>query len=66
MRPWDEDEDGTADEDPPEDLDGDGWITNIRIPDPEGGWYAQPLDQWVMVRLNGGMGGPQGAEPRVG
>jgi hypothetical protein len=62
VRPWDEDEDGTADEDPPEDLDGDGWITNIRIPDPEGGWYAHPRDQRVMVRLNGGMRGPQGAE----
>ncbi|MFC1575295.1 M14 family zinc carboxypeptidase, partial [Gemmatimonadota bacterium] len=28
VRPWDDDEDGRADEDPGEDLNGDGWITN--------------------------------------
>jgi len=60
VRPWDEDEDGTADEDPPEDLDGDGWITNIRIPDPEGDWYAHPRDGRVMVRLGGGRRGAEG------
>lgn len=32
-RPVDEDEDDRADEDPPEDLDGDGWITRMRVPD---------------------------------
>jgi hypothetical protein len=52
-RPWDEDEDGKADEDPPEDLDQDGWITDMRIPDPEGDWYAHPLDGRVMVRIRG-------------
>jgi hypothetical protein len=60
VRPWDEDEDGAVDEDPPEDLDGDGWITNIRIPDPEGDWYAHPGDPRVMVRAGGGGGGPEG------
>ena len=60
VRPWDEDEDGTADEDPPEDLDGDGWITNIRIPDPGGDWYAHPRDGRVMVRLGGGRRGAEG------
>ena len=59
VRPWDEDEDGEADEDPPEDLDGDGWITNMRIPDPEGDWFAHPANEQVMVRLGGGRG--QGA-----
>jgi len=54
VRPWDEDEDGALDEDPPEDLDGDGWITNIRVPDPEGEWYAHPRDGRVMVRIGGG------------
>lgn len=53
VHPWDEDEDGVADEDPPEDLDGDGWITNIRIPDPEGDWYAHPRETRVMVRVGG-------------
>ncbi|MGW8266206.1 MAG: M14 family metallopeptidase [Longimicrobiales bacterium] len=63
VRPWDEDEDGTADEDPPEDLDGDGWITNIRVPDPEGEWYAHPRDPRVLVRLEGRGGGPEGGQP---
>jgi hypothetical protein len=56
VRPWDEDEDGEADEDPAEDLDGDGWITNIRIPDPQGPWYSHPRDDRIMVRVEGGRG----------
>ncbi|MDE2981703.1 MAG: M14 family metallopeptidase [Gemmatimonadota bacterium] len=48
--PFDDDEDGTADEDPPEDLDGDGWITQIRVPDPDGIWVADPDDDRIMVR----------------
>ncbi len=65
VRPWDDDEDGQADEDPPEDLDGDGWITEMRIPDPQGDWYAHPDDQRVMIRVSGGRGGaaPAGAVP---
>ncbi len=63
VHPWDEDDDGTADEDPDEDLDGDGWITNMRVPDPEGDWYALPADDRVMVRVGGGRGG--GAAPPV-
>jgi hypothetical protein len=62
VRPWDEDEDGVEDEDPPEDLDGDGWITNMRIPDPEGEWYAHPEDDRVMVRLGGRGAGPGAQE----
>jgi len=57
VHPWDEDEDGSADEDPAEDLDGDGWITDMRIPDPEGGWYSHPQDDRIMVRVSGGRGG---------
>ena len=49
-RPFDDDEDGAADEDPPEDLDGDGWITQIRVPDPDGIWVADPEDDRIMVR----------------
>ena len=48
--PFDEDEDGASDEDPPEDLDGDGWITQIRVPDPDGIWVADPDDDRIMVR----------------
>ena len=48
--PFDDDEDGVADEDPPEDLDGDGWITQMRVPDPDGIWVADPDDDRIMVR----------------
>ena len=36
VRPWDDDEDGRLDEDPAEDLDGDGAITTMRFPTPGG------------------------------
>ncbi len=61
VRPWDDDEDGVADDDPPEDLDGDGWITSMRIPDPAGGWFAHPRDPRVMVRIGGDGAVPEGA-----
>jgi hypothetical protein len=48
--PVDEDEDGVADEDPPQDLDGDGWITQIRLPDPEGDWVLDPADSRILHR----------------
>ena len=48
--PVDDDEDGTADEDPAEDLDGDGWITQMRIPDEDGDWVLDPDDDRILVR----------------
>ena len=48
--PVDDDEDGTADEDPPEDLDGDGWITQIRYRDDDGDWVLHPDDDRILVR----------------
>jgi len=48
--PVDDDEDGVADEDPPQDLNGDGWITQIRVPDEDGGWVADPADPRAMIR----------------
>ena len=36
--PIDEDEDGVADDDPPQDLNGDGWITQMRVPSADGVW----------------------------
>ena len=48
--PVDDDEDGTADEDPPEDLDGDGWITQMRVPDDDGDWVLDPDDDRILVR----------------
>ncbi|MCH7719725.1 MAG: hypothetical protein IH988_01875, partial [Planctomycetes bacterium] len=35
LRPWDDDRDGVVDEDGPQDLNGDGWITMMRVRDPE-------------------------------
>jgi len=59
VRPRDNDEDGVPDDDPAEDLDGDGWITDMRWLDPEGGWYADPANPRLMLRANGEI--PEGA-----
>ncbi len=48
--PFDDDEDGTADEDPPEDLDGDGWITQVRYRDGDGVWALDPDDDRILIR----------------
>ena len=50
IRPVDEDGDGLVDEDPPEDLDGDGRMLQMRIPDPAGNWLVHPTDPRRMVR----------------
>ncbi|MFP5503929.1 MAG: M14 family metallopeptidase [Candidatus Sericytochromatia bacterium] len=34
----------------PEDLDGDGWITLMRVSDPAGPWKVSPQDPRLMVR----------------
>ncbi len=41
-RPVDDDHDGLSDEDGPDDLNGDGLITWMRIEDPEGSWVLDP------------------------
>ena len=65
--PVDDDEDGTADEDPPEDLDGDGWITQMRVPDPEGVWALDPTDDRILVRdPERRIGGPRYSTMREG
>ncbi len=33
------------------DLNGDGYISSMRVKDPEGMWYASPRDERVMLRL---------------
>ncbi len=48
-RPTDDDHDGRVDEDPPNDLDGDGWITAMRVEEPGGGYIAHPDDPRVMI-----------------
>jgi hypothetical protein len=59
-RPYDQDMDGLLDEDPPNDLDGDGHITQMRVANPEGAWYVSPDDPRLMVRRPGAGGGRGG------
>ena len=50
IRPVDEDGDGLFDEDPPEDVDGDGRILQIRVQHPRGQFTVSPDDPRAMVR----------------
>ncbi|RMH05239.1 MAG: hypothetical protein D6702_00880 [Planctomycetota bacterium] len=50
--PVDEDHDARSDEDPPDDLDGDGLVLKMRIPDPAGDWLADPNDDRAMRRAD--------------
>jgi len=52
--PLDDDRDGVADEDGPEDLDGDGFITQMRKQDPDGNYKAHPDDPRVLIRVRPG------------
>jgi murein tripeptide amidase MpaA len=47
-RPYDEDFDGLLDEDPGNDLDGNGIITNMRIKNPNGKFKISKIDNRVM------------------
>jgi hypothetical protein len=53
-RPYDEDADGLLDEDPPNDLDGDGVATTMRVPNPHGVWKKSSEDTRIMVRRKQG------------
>lgn len=55
-RPFDDDNDGRTDEDPPEDLDGDGMITVMRVPDPAGAFMVHPDDPRLMKRADAAAG----------
>lgn len=48
----DDDRDGKLNEDPFEDLNGDGVITWIRVEDATGDWITHPADERVMIRAN--------------
>ncbi|MBA4411554.1 MAG: M14 family metallopeptidase [Bacteroidota bacterium] len=52
--PKDDDNDGLLDEDAPDDLDGDGSITQMRIKDQFGQYKADPEDKRVLVRIKPG------------
>lgn len=48
--PVDDDGDFLFDEDPPEDIDGDGFIVQMRQKDPKGEWKISENDPRIMVR----------------
>ncbi len=52
--PKDDDRDGLFDEDFPDDLNGDGSITQMRKRDPFGQWKTDPEDPRIMVRVQPG------------
>ena len=49
---YDDDNDGRFDEDPGEDLNGDGMITLMRVPDPSGDFMVDPDDPRLMKRAD--------------
>jgi hypothetical protein len=51
-RPVDDDGDGRLDEDGPEDLNGDGLITVLRVEDAAGRYIAHPADDRVLVKAD--------------
>jgi Zinc carboxypeptidase len=58
VHPVDDDGDGMPDDDPGEDLDGDGWITQMRIPDPDGNRVIDPNDARIMLPRTQSATGP--------
>ena len=55
-RPIDDDNDGRTDEDPAEDLNGDGLITVMRVPDALGLYVLDEVDPRLMVEAELGQG----------
>ncbi|MHB0963995.1 MAG: M14 family metallopeptidase [Gemmatimonadaceae bacterium] len=51
-RPYDDDNDGRTDEDGPEDLNGDGLITVMRVKDPEGDYMIDPADPRTLKKAD--------------
>lgn len=49
-RPYDQDQDGLIDEDPSTDLNGDGVITQMRVPNSSGIWKISTEDPRLMIR----------------
>jgi hypothetical protein len=52
--PFDSDRDGVADEDGAEDLDKDGFITQMRKKDPDGRFKSHPDDPRIMISVRPG------------
>jgi len=55
-RAFDDDNDGRVDEDPPEDLNGDGLITVMRKPDPSGDYLVHPEHPRLMKKADPSQG----------
>lgn len=51
-RKTDDDRDFQAGEDPPNDLNGDGWITQMRIEDVTGTWMPHPDDERILIQVD--------------
>lgn len=51
QRPTDNDRDGLFDEDPPNDLDGDGQLLEMRREDPNGRWREAPEDPRILIEV---------------
>lgn len=51
-RQTDDDRDGSLNEDPFDDLNGDGMITMMRVEDATGDWITHPADDRVMIKAN--------------
>jgi hypothetical protein len=49
VNPYDDDRDGLTDEDGPDDLNGDGLITWVRIEDEEGTFQLHPDDSRILI-----------------
>ncbi|HSM04182.1 MAG TPA: M14 family metallopeptidase [Longimicrobiales bacterium] len=50
--PWDDDNDGRIDEDGPDDLNGDGLVTLMRVPDPAGAFLLDPDEPRLLKRAD--------------
>jgi hypothetical protein len=55
-RPFDDDNDGLTDEDGPEDLNGDGYVTVMRVPDPGGAYLVDPEEARLLKRADASKG----------
>ncbi len=54
--PYDDDNDGRIDEDPPEDLNGDGFITQMRVLDTDGEYQIQSDELRLMAKADAAKG----------
>ncbi len=52
VRATDDDRDGRLNEDPPEDLNGDGLITSMRVETPAGSYLPHPEDPRVLIEAD--------------